>query len=441
MRKNEINALFRDYVREHLSPTEPERGFVSSVYESVQNLLGEANCLQIGSYPRFTAITPLHDLDVLYILGQWDASAADPSEALDDLQMRLESGYENPTQYDVEISRQTHSITLKFFDEEQEVFSVDIVPAYISGTNEFGNDIYVVPEIVTKSHGDRKRILTEVSKGTHRMEWIKSDPRGYITVARQVNQSNDDFRKSVKLVKGWRASCKNMDEDFPLKSFHLEQAMTRDFLRNPNMEIFDAVFNFFCDLPSLIQRGQIPDRADPGKNIDAYVESFSDEQKEQIIQARDFFLIKLEGIAEGADISDLLKAGTYERASNTEAYLFDSRIPVLTEEEFSIVGHVLPRDGGFRARILDALGVIEVNRRIKFRCAADAPAADLYKWKVKNDNHSQQPRGEITNHQTLRDPEETRYNGEHFVECYAIKSGVCIGRSRQNVVLKWAFGG
>jgi hypothetical protein len=440
MRKAEINALFRAYVKNHLSPTTAERGFVSGVYESIQNLLGVANCLQIGSYPRFTAVTPLHDLDVLYILGPWNAEAFHPSEALDALQSRLESEYKNPTQYRLEISRQTHSITLKFFDGGDEVFGVDIVPAYISGKNDFGDDKYVVPEIAAKSHGDRERIAAEISKGAHKMEWIKSDPRGYITVASRENQANEDFRKSVKLVKGWRTSCKDMDEEFPLKSFHLERAMTRYFQQNPGIEIFDAVFQFFCDLPKIIGRPQIPDRADSTQNIDAYVASFTDEERAQIIQARDFFLIKLEEIADGANIADLLEAGTHERASSTEAYLFDSRIPVLVEEDFSITGKVLPRDGGFREMILDAIGLIEVDRKIEFRLGRYAPEADMYKWKVKNDNSSEQPRGEITDHRTLRDPEESKYNGHHFVECFAIKDGVCIGRSRQNVVLQKVFG-
>ncbi|MDP2655881.1 MAG: hypothetical protein Q8P17_05250 [bacterium] len=441
MRKSELNALFRSYVQDHLSPTGPERELVSDVYESIQNLLGAANCLQIGSFPRFTAITPLHDLDVLCILGPWSATAFDPSAALDALHSNLESEYENPRQYDLEISQQTHSVTLQFSDGGDEVFSVDIVPAYVSGKNEFGEDMYMVPEIATKSHRERKRIATEVSKGTHKMAWIKSDPRGYITTATRENQSNDDFRKSVKLMKGWRASCKDTwNENFPIKSFHLEQAMTRSFQKNPDMEIFDAIFNFFCNLPRLIERAHIPDRADPKTNIDAYVENLTVEERVLITQARDFFLIKLEEISAGADIVDLLEAGTRERASNTESYLFDSKIPMLTEQEFSIAGKVLVRNGGFMETILDAVGLIEIDRRIEFRLGRNAPAADIYKWKVKNDDRCEEPRGEITDHQTQRDPEGTKYNGHHFVECFAITNGVCIGRSRQNVVLRRVLG-
>lgn len=60
------------------------------------------------------------------------------------------------------------------------------------------------------------------------------------------------------------------------------------------------------------------------------------------------------------------------------------------EQLLKIRARVLPRDGGFRERILDAQGVIEVNREIEFR--AIGTPSDLYKWKVKNDNRSPQPR-------------------------------------------------
>lgn len=195
------------------------------------------------------------------------------------------------------------------------------------------------------------------------------------------------------------------------------------------------VFAFFCDLPDLMRYPQIPDRADPSKNIDDYVASLTEADRQKVIQARDGFLIALEGLAEQDDIAALLRATKRKRASAAEAYLFDQRIPVFTEANFTIVATALERMGGFRRFILDLIGSIGVDRQIQFRLGSDAPHADLFKWKVKNDDDSPSPRGEITDHSTLRDPEYTKYKGEHHVECFAIRNGVCIGRSRQNVVL------
>lgn len=141
------------------------------------------------------------------------------------------------------------------------------------------------------------------------MGWIKSDPRGYIEMARQVNLVNNDFRKSAKFVKAWKCACKELDDTFKLKSFHMEQIITTYFRGDLQLEIYDAVLQFFRDLPKLIARAQIPDRANLSKNIDEYVEHLTDSEKRLIIDARDVFLFKLESFAEDTDVKDLIEGG------------------------------------------------------------------------------------------------------------------------------------
>ncbi|WP_157070154.1 nucleotidyltransferase [Aureimonas frigidaquae] len=435
MRKQRISEKLRTFAKDHLSPTEADRRFVSRVYAAVCDVIGVNNALQIGSYPRFTAIRPLHDLDVLYILGDWNPLEHDPSSALRELERRLLDEFENPTSYRAMIELQTHSVTIRFLDGEDEVFAIDVVPAYRHGRNDRGEDMYVVPEIARASRSERRRIRAAVARGEREMAWIRSDPRGYIAVARDMNATNSDFRKAVKIAKGWRAACKRQDASFALKSFHLEQAITRWLTRNPHADIFDMVFAVFCDLPDLIRYPQIPDRADPARKIDDYVRGITEQERRQILEARDGFLIALENLAERDPVIALLQAPRRRRASPNEAYLFDQRIPVFSEHDFSIIATALERQGSFRRFILDMIGRIPVDRAIEFRLGSDAPEADLFKWKVKNDDASAQPRGEITDHRTLQDPEHTKFRGHHHVECFAIRDGVCVGRTRQNVVL------
>ena len=443
MKKSELTSLLREYVKNNLSPTKIEQDLVTSLYAAFKSALGDG-CLLIGSYARFTASRPLHDLDILFVDGKFDPNNLHPQTILTNLQNNIQKNFQNPTKYQTKISQQTHSITVSFFENGQEKFAVDIVPAYTSGSkNEYGDDIYWVPEILKTGKRNRQARYEEFSK-TKKSElewWIKSDPRGYIKAATDLNSQNNDFRKTAKFVKRWKHNCKSEDEDFKIKSFHIEQAIFAIYKQNPRFDITDAIFKFFCDIPSIIARPQIKDRADQGKFIDEYISSLTNEQREKIIKARDHFLIKLENLSESPSIADLLKSGFHSRASDTEAYLFDSRIPVFLEKEsvFRIQGNVLPRDGGFRARILDAIGIIEVDRKIEFRIVGNQPGADLFKWKVKNDDNSEQPRGEITDHRTLRDPEHSLYNGNHYTECYAIRNGVCVARARQNVVLKSLF--
>jgi hypothetical protein len=438
MRKDRWNALLRTYAEQHLSPTPRERQLVVDVYASVCDVIGPANALQIGSYPRFTAITPLHDLDVLFVLGEWDPQQHNPAHSLTVLRDRLNGDYENPTDYDVRIDLQTHSVTVRYLDGDDEVFAVDVVPAYIEGRNGDGEDMYVVPEIAVRPHFERRALKEAVAHGEREMAWIRSDPRGYIRLATTLNQANEDFRKGVKLVKGWRHQRKIADETFPLKSFHLEQVITGFVAERQNMPVFDIIFEFFTRLPDFIRYPQIHDRADPERRIDEYVANLTHDERRNIDHARDGFLIAMENFKEGDDVADLLSAEPHQRLTEDEAFLFDQFIPMLNEHDFSIEGHVHAREpGAFRAFILDALGRIRVDRKVSFRLGANAPTADIYKWKVKNDDNSPQPRGEITDHRTKNEPEETKYNGHHFVECYAIRNGVCIGRGRQDVILQW----
>ena len=180
MKKVDFNNRLREYVRANISPNEDDRRFVSTVYESFKQVLNN-QCIQIGSYPRFTAIRPLHDLDILYLLGAWDMYSHDPSEMLKALHHRMKEEFENPTSYDLTISLQTHSISVSFIQSGEEVFAVDVVPAYSQGTNEFGQDKYMVPELLRRKHGENRRALYETLTKEHmQMQWIASDPRGYI---------------------------------------------------------------------------------------------------------------------------------------------------------------------------------------------------------------------------------------------------------------------
>jgi hypothetical protein len=37
---------------------------------------------------------------------------------------------------------------------------------------------------------------------------------------------------------------------------------------------------------------------------------------------------------------------------------------------------------------------------------------------------------------TMRRREPTKYRGQHYVECYVVKDGVCVAKDRQIVTIK-----
>ncbi|KCZ95647.1 hypothetical protein HPO_19357, partial [Hyphomonas polymorpha PS728] len=280
----------------------------------------------------------------------------------------------------------------------------------------------------------RTALEAAVSNGRKSMGWILSDPRGYTQTASDMNARNEDFRRAAKIIKGWRRATKNRYADFAMKSFHIEQAVYAHFSSNPSTTIFDAVFEVMRSIPSLIRKAQFRDRANGRVFIDAYVESLETPQRDLIEEAADYFLMQLEQVKDEKGISSLFTGGRYRRPA-TEEFLFDKGIPTLVQSEMRIVAKAL-QGNGFPQKILDAVGWIAKSRHIEFRVREPAPECDYILWKVRNDNSSSQPRGEITKHHTQNDPERTAYFGRHYVEAYAILAGVCIARARQEVVLQ-----
>lgn len=443
MKKDKINSKFREYARK-LSPRQSEQNFIRNIYQSFRELLGTNNCIQVGSYARFTAITPVHDLDILYILGDWGDGSHDSTNILKQTIELIEKDYQNPTDYKVSTNLQTHSITVSYLDTDKEIFSVDIVPAYVYSKNEFNQDVYKVPEIVRQRHGrSRLEFYRKLSEERRDMGWITSDPRGYQKIATEVDEiTNGEFRKTAKIIKKWKFTLDEADSELKLKSFHLEQVITRYFQNNKNMEIFDVVFMFFSDFPNIIDNpNQIKDRASNNKFIDDYLVEFSSQQKVKIRYARDYFLIKLENLKESDSIEDLFKIAFYRRKPN-EAFLFDSEIKVLTDDNliFKIDGYVKPLNG-FSSGWLTKTPQLQKGltcgegqtRYIEFSIRENNTSAREYLWKVRNSDDCEEPRGEITLNQTKNNPERTHYVGNHFVECYAIYENICIARSKLNI--------
>ncbi|MFH1909591.1 MAG: hypothetical protein ABIJ72_00120 [bacterium] len=445
MKRDEVNTKFREYART-LSPKEIERDLVSKTYKSFCDLLGENNCLQIGSYPRFTAITPVHDLDILYILENWDEDAHNSSEALENLIETLKNNYENPTNYTAEFaSRQTHSVGVLFKDASgDEIISVDIIPSYIFSTNEFGEDTYKIPEVAKKRHGSgRNDFYQELSREHKEMGWISSDPRGYIKVASETDtRTNGEFRKTIKIIKRWKDNLADENENLKLKSFHIEQVVTEIFNKNQSADIFEAMFTFFFELPEVVATpNQINDRMNYDKFIDDYLAELTSESIEQIRYARDGFLRKLEALKGSDSMESLLQIDFYKR-KNSEEFLFDKRIKTFidTNLRFKADGFVKPLSGHSHGWLSESIPLQkgltrggERKRMIEFSVRTDIPSATEHRWKVKNSDSCEQPRGEITLNQTKNHPESTEYVGDHYVECYAIQGGICIARSRVNV--------
>jgi len=441
MKRDKLNSLLRTYVKNVLSPNQDDITFVTKIYQSFNDLLGVNNCIQIGSYPRYTAIKPLHDLDILYIIGEWADRNVIPFETLNELANKFRKEYKNPTNYEIKIIVQTHSISFRYMKGQAEVFAVDLVPALKKGFNEFNKSMFYVPEIIKRTRGEnRTKYYTEKIQSKSEITWIKTDPIGYIEVASRLNNNNPDFRKTVKFVKGWKNLCKQQNEEFKLKSFHLEQIVSQDFSIKNNLEIFEEIFKFFTELKEKIKKPNIKDRADNTKFIDEYLNGLTDYQRELINQSIDAVLIRFENIDSIQKIEKVINSGFYKRNGIKEQFLFDQKIPTLIDNDlkFKIDGFMKKHDGfrEFQASLKVSNGIVDTKNSIEFKVIENNTNCNLIKWKVKNDNNTNEPRGEISDKTTSQNPEKTAYLGTHFVESYAIKDGICIAKDRINVIVR-----
>lgn len=316
--KININSLLEEFVSSNLSPTESERKEVSAKYDELSSILKGRNFIS-GSYGRFTSITPLHDVDVIWELPEETVTnnirksislkvspdELDVKNILGSLAKRLREEYEK-LGVKVNVLSETHSVTIEFLNSSHE-FTIDVVPAVpITEKNEFGLPLYIVPEIIKDSH----RVRKDKYSSKEPIIWIKTDPEGYIEEASKANEENQSFRKSVKFLKGWRRKSKEGDVNFKLKSFHIEQYVLHFLRENHQKNTWEVVTTFFDDVEQIISSPQIPDRANDTVFIDAYISELTEDETRLILtnaQLATNLLNKIEQAQSESEVKEYLQ--------------------------------------------------------------------------------------------------------------------------------------
>lgn len=279
MTHSAIDDIIQAYVRANLSPKPPERALVEKRYDELQSIL-EGQTFQTGSYARHTSTTPVNDLDVFYILPESilkkiAEAKISPSELdIDDILTTLAEALRKQYGTAARIVAQPHSVGI-FFGREDE-FSIDVVPAQPTS-----GGLFWVPESSRLSIKKRRALYASANSAS--LHWIKSDPRGYILHATNLDlRTTGRFRRVVKIVKKWKDRCENHNASFRLKSFHLEVIVTELFKNKPTASCLEMLHDTFEILPLAVLCPQYPDRADASKFIDDYIGDLSDSQRELV---------------------------------------------------------------------------------------------------------------------------------------------------------------
>lgn len=455
METKKISNVIAKYVKDNLSPTDKEKILISKKYDQICKLLTGNEIFQTGSYARFTSITPVNDLDIIWVIPRTlidqklhtfgisekaiDPQKLDLSDILTDLAKKLKQEYTN-IGIKVETRAQTHSVCVMFDSEDE--FSIDVVPAIKSGEkNEFGDDTFKIPE----------------DKGG-KIFWKRSDPKGSIKEAQLLNDINNAFRKTAKFLKKWKASCKKINESFALKSLHLETISKEVIKQNTDISIYDALISIYSDFDYYLSEPRFRDRAESTKFVDDYVGELSEKEIELIVKMKERALNNLEKIRDCNDESEVIKIIESMFAETESLSLQISNMVLSLARQLITPSWQKPIP--FTKRIIGKIQIrcllnngkeIFSNRvvfpycNLKYIAEPDDDLVyDQIYWQVVNTGdevlelgesalRGEFFRGKDLGGEKTANPlinwEMSLYHGKHWIKCIAVKNNECIAES------------
>jgi len=309
-----IESNLLKYAQSNLKPSQKENEEITKHYEIIQQILGYKETFRSGSYARLTSTAPVNDLDVIYVLPETylseikrkailqranesfalsqkakiDHNELDIQDIISSLAEKIREKYQELGVF-VLVKEQSHSVGVYFHtlltgEPDTKKFSLDIVPAIQDGKDENDIEMYLVPEVTQIEKKYRASFLEERMKSNKEIEWIKSNPRAYKKQSEELREKYPDlYRFSVILIKTWKNGCKNVDEDFCLKSFHLEQIVAEEVESLKDKTTSNLLKIIFDNFPQYLEKPNFQDKANNGRFIDDYIKDVTDNQKKLVL--------------------------------------------------------------------------------------------------------------------------------------------------------------
>ncbi|WP_276967314.1 cyclic GMP-AMP synthase DncV-like nucleotidyltransferase [Chryseobacterium sp.] len=392
-----------------------------------------------GSYAHKTIIKPVrttdeYDADILLQLEEFtDWEAQDYVENLYTL-------FRGSNVYRDKVSRKTRCVTITYAND----FHMDIVPFMERHGQKY----------ITNRHENIFE-LTDPEKFT---DWL--DERSRIT--------KHHFVKVVRLIKYIR----DYKRTFSVKSIILntllgEQINDAALLENENCydDVPTALYNIMKKLKNYVESNYyIPTIADPsetGENFgdrwdqdgwlvfrdkmiyysDKITDAYEDQdlnsslEKWQSIFGEEF----KKTISENSKLKQL-SDGSVLSFNDTEERLEDHNIQRKINPRYKVTlkGRVTPKNG-FRTYNLSERGnKVDKGRSVAFSVTCNVPQPYTIYWKVLNRGdealRNDCIRGQIKMGYSSH-TEPTSFRGNHYVECYIVKEGICVAMDRQSVFI------
>jgi Second Messenger Oligonucleotide or Dinucleotide Synthetase domain/Adenylyl/Guanylyl and SMODS C-terminal sensor domain len=387
-----------------------------------------ANSLQVGSYGRWTAIKGISDLDMLYIVpkGKWDDyKNGKQLQLLTDTKDAIKVRYPNTI---VRVDRLVVQVLYTSFQiEVQPVFEQEDGSFKYPDTYGGGN-------------------------------WKITKPREEIKAMSDFNsQKNDNLRRLCKMARAWKNKhgvgmggllIDTLAHNFLIstteyndKRYLYYDLMSRDFFKyladRPSQEYYAALGSG--------QRVKVKNRfqTKAKKAYELCVEAIDVKSEDRAydkwkkVYGRPF-PAKPETVSDSTTVS--FSAQTWD---NTEQFIEDM-YPIDIRYNLKIDCDV--SQNGFREHSLSEMLLkrifLKPNKTLTFKITEfDGEAGSIFYWKVLNRGDEARRRncirGRIISDTGSRKKiESTNFQGEHIVDCYAIKNGVVVAKDRITVPIK-----
>ena len=393
-----------------------------------------------GSYAHGTIIKPVglydeFDADLLLELTEddsWEAS---------DYVEQLYQAFRSSSIYKDKVSRRTRCVVVDYAKD----FHVDVVP-YLQRHDQ---------QYIT----NRKDNLFELTNPEGYNAWLeekdRTTERNLIKVIRLVKYLRD--YKNTFSVKSFILSLLLADRvndvlligdskhycDVPTTLKHVLEALNKYLQANPTMPLLTDPS---CPSESFNHRWKQDEYATfrdkikyySGKVTAAYDET---DKAKSLALWQEVFGSDFQAPAATTSLSVKSAAAL---APSTEKWLdrdFGITTAIDRRYEVKMVGSIVARNG-FRHYDLPARGnQVQKGRSLRFsirKCNVPAPF-DVY-WKVRNFGAEAEAlsalRGDMHKDDgSQQRTESTSYRGRHYVDCYIVKNGVCVAKSRQPVIV------
>ena len=423
-----------DAFLKNIEPSKSTVDYISSVQNNIRDYLKShsvyskihVDTFLSGSYAKHTSIRPVkndkkRDVDIIVVTNYDDSS--DSGVVLEELKNILKDS----SLYDTAMV-QHHSVGI-----EMGQVSVDIVPVI---QDENDDELYYI--------GDSEE-----------RDWSVTDPNGHKKWSTSINQDNNEkFKPLVKIFKWWRRKHCPEDIRYP-KGITLEKIIA-DNIGDSSGSIEDLLIETMENIiaeykENYADRELVPELDDPSEKIDGnnLLAGYSGEDFKDFIYKIDEHLNLLN--AEGTDNAIWRKIlGTefpQESVSKSvhnivvcESVSHRQKMPWPFARGGAAFIRITVTDlQGNRVEYIDNGEPLGKNYSLFFRAYTGAKQPYTVMWQITNtgdearDANCLRGNFEDSDYGYVK-KEVTAYSGCHSVQCFIIKRGVCIAKSKIYII-------